>query len=95
MGKYILNKHIRFRKEDGYILVCNCKRLLDYELPIEYFDFIESLNIGVDMKDIRKENLIVLKDFEILGIVVKEGKKLEMKREDIFEKLSYDDSEFV
>ena len=95
MGKYILNKHIRFRKEDGYILVCNCKRLLDYELPIEYFDFIESLNIGVDMKDIRKENLIVLKDFEILGIVVKEGKKLEMKREDIFEKLSYDDGEFV
>lgn len=95
MGKYILNKHIRFRKEDGYILVCNCKRLLDYELPIEYFDFLESLNKGVDMKDISKGNLIVLKDFEVLGIAVKEGKKLEMKREDIFEKLSYDDSEFV
>ena len=95
MRKYILNKHIRFRKEDGYILVCNCKRLLDYELPIEYFDFLESLNKGLDMKDVSKENLIVLKDFEILGIVVKEGKKVKEQREDIFEKLSYDDSEFV
>ncbi|MDY0097181.1 MAG: hypothetical protein RBS01_02410 [Candidatus Dojkabacteria bacterium] len=95
MKKYILNKHIRFRKEDGYILVCNCKRLLDYELPIEYFDFLESLKVGVNMKDISKGNLIVLKDFEILDIVVKEGKNVKKQREDIFKKLSYDDSEFV
>ncbi|HRX44142.1 MAG TPA: hypothetical protein P5059_02740 [Candidatus Dojkabacteria bacterium] len=95
MERYILNKHIRFRKEDGYILVCNCKRLLDYELPIEYFNFLVSLKKWIDIKDISKENLIVLKDFEILDIVVKEGKKVKEKREDIFEKLSYDDSEFV
>ena len=95
MQKYILNKHIRFRKEDGYILICNCKRLLDYELPIEYFTFLESLNKGVDMKSLRKKDLVVLKDLEVLDIVEKEGKTPKEKREDVFEKLSYDDSEFV
>jgi len=95
MEKYILNEHIRFRKEDGYVLVCNCQRLLDYELPIEYFDFLESLNKGIDRKDISKENLIVLKDFKILDIVIKEGKNVKKQKEDIFKKLSYDDSEFV
>lgn len=95
MERYILNSHIRFRKEDGYILVCNCKRLLDYELPLKYFDFLESLNKGIEKKEISEENLIVLEDFMILGIVEKEGSKHKEQREDIFEKLSYDDSEFV
>lgn len=95
MQRYILNKHIRFRKEDGYILVCNCKRLLDYELPLKYFDFLESLNKGIYKEETSKENLIVLEDLEILGIVEKNGNKQKDQREDIFDKLSYDDSEFV
>jgi hypothetical protein len=92
---YILNKHIRYRKEDGYILICNCKRLLDYELPIGYFDFLESLDKGVNINDVSKKNLIILRDFETLGIVIRKGKNVEKKREDIFKNLSYDDSEFV
>lgn len=92
--KYVLNKHIRFRKEEGYILLCNCKRLLDYKLPVEYFNFLKSLNKGIEIENINKENLTVLKDFKILGIVVKKGNRVKKQREDIFEKLSYDENEF-
>lgn len=95
MGKYVLNKHIRYRKEDGYILVCNCKRLIDYELPLKYFRFLKEFKEGVKKGDVGKENLSVFEDFCALDIIVEKGEQPQKKREDVFKKLSYEESEFV
>lgn len=90
MKKYILNKHIRYRKEDGYILICDCKRLLDYEMPLEYFDFLNLFKKGYPSE--RSEVIGELLRMEIIEEV---GKEREEVREDIFSKLGYDENEFV
>lgn len=90
MKKYILNKHIRYRKEDGYILICDCKRLLDYEMPLEYFDLLNLFKKGYPSE--RSEVIGELLRMEIIEEV---GKEREEVREDIFSKLGYDENEFV
>ncbi|HBB64576.1 hypothetical protein A3K02_02460 [candidate division WS6 bacterium RIFOXYD1_FULL_33_8] len=92
MKKYILNKHIRYRKEDGYILVCDCKRLLDYEMPLEYFDLLELFKNGYMYEETNKE---VMKELFELRIIEEKGKERGDVREDIFSKLGYDENEFV
>ncbi len=90
MKKYILNKHIRYRKEDGYILVCDCKRLLDYEIPLEYFELLELIKDGYESKGEE-----VIKELFEMGIIEEEGKERIGTREDVFSKLGYDENEFV
>lgn len=90
MKRYILNKHIRYRKEDGYILVCDCKRLLDYEMPLEYFELLDLFKEGYASKEEE-----VIKELLNMKIIKEEGKEAEDVREDIFSKLGYDENEFV
>lgn len=90
MKTYILNKHIRYRKEDGYILVCDCKRLLDYEIPLEYFELLDLLKEGYTSE---KED--VIKELLNIGIIEEKGKEREEVSENIFSKLGYDENEFV
>ncbi len=90
MKIYILNKHIRYRKEDGYILVCDCKRLLDYEIPLEHFELLESLKSGCETEDND-----VIRELLEMGIIEEKGKERKDVRENIFERLGYDESEFV
>lgn len=90
MSKYILNKHVRYRQEEGYILVCDCKKLLDYEVPLEYFDLLSSLEKGC--KSRRNE---IIEELMKMGLVDEVGKEREELPEDIFSKLGYDESEFV
>lgn len=90
MKTYILNKHIRFRKEDGYILVCDCKRLLDYEMPLEYFETLNLLKEGYS-----SEEEDVIKELLNMRIIEEKGNEREEVNEDIFSKLGYDENEFV
>ena len=92
MNRYRLNKHIRFREEDGYILVCDCKRLLDYEIPTEYFNLLELLK---EEYMPQPEEVEILKELLEMGIVQEEGKERMEVKEDIFSKLGYDENEFV
>lgn len=90
MKTYILNKHIRYRKEDGYILVCDCKRLLDYEMPLEYLELLNLFKEGY-----ASEEEDVIKELLNMRIIGEKGKESEEVNEDIFSKLGYDENEFV
>lgn len=92
MKKYILNKHIRYRKEDGYILICDCKRLLDYEMPLKYLEVLNFFKKGYQPQ--RKEEREVAEDLLKIGIIEEVGKEIEAPYEDIFNKLGYDENEF-
>jgi len=91
MKQYKLNKHVRYREEDRYILLCDCKRLLDFEFPAEYIELLKKLENGDTPKNKLEKD--VIKEFENL-------KLLEMKshgnksEEDIFKNLTYDEREF-
>lgn len=91
MKEYILNKHIRFRQEDGYILICDCKRLLDYEVPSTYLELMRSLQRGFTLNKERDE---IIKDFYNLGIIEIKGKERPDINEDVLSKISYDENEF-
>jgi len=90
MKTYILNKHIRFRKESGYILICDCERLLDYEVPLEFYELLSLLKKG---SQLRRQGII--KELQEIGIVEEKGKERTRANEDIFSKLGYDENEFV
>jgi hypothetical protein len=92
MRKYRLNKSIRFREESGYILICDCKRLLDYEIPKEYFSLLKCLEKDYAPKPEEEEIVSELLD---IGIVVVNGKERKEYKKDIFSKLGYDENEFI
>lgn len=65
MTLYTFNKHIRWRKENPeMILICDCKRLLDFKLPIKYALFIKELNCGVNNENLNGKNKSLFSDFE-------------------------------
>ena len=43
-----LSRHAKFRVEGDYVLLCHCKYLQDYRLPLMYVQLLERLRIGVD-----------------------------------------------
>ena len=43
-----LKKYVKYRKEDGYLLICDCSNIQNYELDLETFDLFECLRKGYD-----------------------------------------------
>jgi hypothetical protein len=91
MKKYKLNKHVRYRKEDGYVLLCDCKRLLDYEVPNKFWNFLEKLKKGYVPQGELEESFV--KEFEDLGLLGI-GKTKKHSKEDVFKNLKYNEREF-
>jgi hypothetical protein len=91
MKKYKLTKHIRYRREDGYVLLCDCKRLLDFEVPTKHLELLNKLEKGYKPQDEIEKQFV--KEFEGLDLL-KNNNRNEFK-EDIFENLTYDENEFV
>jgi hypothetical protein len=40
------NKSVKWRIEEGHILLCDCKTVDFYQLPLQYTSLIEKLNEG-------------------------------------------------
>lgn len=64
MKKYTFSKHVKFRKEQDYILICDCKLLRDFKVDLELEQFIKKINCGIRKSELNgeKENLL-FKDF--------------------------------
>ncbi len=92
MKRYKLNKNVRFRKEDGYILLCDCKRLLDYEIPNEYYSLLKCLEKNYIPKLGEEE---IISELLEMGIVDVNGEERIEEKGDVFSKLGYDENEFV
>lgn len=82
------SKHVRFRNERNFILVCDCKRLMDFKIDLKYKDFIDEVNVGVDEKFIKNEkNMLLFKDLKkvkfLSSLTVRRIKKEEFKSAEI------------
>ena len=53
-----LKNNIKFRRENNYILLCDCKNLEDYELSLEYLSFLIELDKGICQDKIKDKELI-------------------------------------
>jgi len=95
-NKFILNEHIRYREEDSYILICDCKKLMDYRLPLEYLKILDKLSIGciINEKNDAKEKL-VLNDLLKMGIVVDSNKQNSLEIGNNLINISYKETEFI
>ena len=52
--KETFNKHIRWRQENSEILICDCKRMMDFKVPLIYLGFLKSLENGIEEKNLDK-----------------------------------------
>ena len=43
-----LNRNIRYRRENDFIMICDCKNLMDFELPLYYESLLATLQRGYD-----------------------------------------------
>ena len=57
------SKHIKFRKEKSCIFLCNCKELMDFKVPLIYFDFLLKLEKGINIDELSEEEKKLVKDF--------------------------------
>jgi ribosomal protein S18 acetylase RimI-like enzyme len=64
-----LNKHVRWRVEKKEILICDCKRLIDLKLPLEYISFMNKLERGVDREKLNEKEKKVFSDFEKMKLL--------------------------
>ncbi len=97
MPVYKLLKHVKFRKEVDHLLICDCKRLLDYQLPLECFDLLVALQSGYGESCRTKfanesdviEDLITAKLIHNAGEETLNGKEIE----EIWSRLAYNGPE--
>ncbi|MDI6738717.1 MAG: GNAT family N-acetyltransferase [Nanoarchaeota archaeon] len=89
MIRYTFSKHIKFRQEKDCILICNCKLLHDFKVGLEFGNFIERINRGVILEEIRYEKeRLLFKDFQTMKMLselsIKQIKPDDFKQADIF-----------
>jgi|GEM_PF-6837430 len=63
MEKYFLNIYVKYRLEDGYILVCDCRTMRNYSFPTDFYNDFERLKKGtvVDLENGFYKDLLILK----------------------------------
>lgn len=64
-----LNKHVKWRKDNGAIFICDCKRLIDLKILFKYKSFMNNLNRGIEKENLNEENKKVFSDFEKMRLV--------------------------
>jgi GNAT superfamily N-acetyltransferase len=64
-----MGKHVKWRKDNGYVFVCDCKRLLDFKLPLRYARFMEKLSSGVEPGKLSKTEALTFSDLEKTGLL--------------------------
>lgn len=97
VSSYRLSKHGKFRVEHGsYILLCHCKYLQDFRLPLEHLDFLTRLKspegIGVDepLTDIQLDLLADLRATLLLDDA--EASSLDRQRSStLWDRMAYDE----
>ncbi len=66
--KIRLKDNFKFRMEEGYVLLCNCKSLESYELPLKYYDQLNLLKeTGLDKGEMGED---LMDDLEKIGAVI-------------------------
>ena len=90
-----LKKYVKMRKEDGYILLCDCSTIQNYELPNDMYDFLIKLKNGCDetklFDDIEKDLIDDLEKLELIDNIPNSDKGFHDKN---WINLEYDESEF-
>lgn len=66
---YTLNKHVRWRKDRDNILICDCKRLIDLKIPLDFEKTMEKIERGDDGNELEDKGKVLLKDFENLKLL--------------------------
>ncbi len=66
---YTLNKHVRWRKDRNNILICDCKKLVDLKIPLDFEKTMEKIERGIEGKDLEDKEKVLLKDFENLKLL--------------------------
>lgn len=62
MEKYFLNMHVKYRLEDDYILVYDCRTMKNYSFPTVFHNDFERLKEGavIDLEDGFYKDLLTL-----------------------------------
>lgn len=91
-----LKKYVKFRKEDGYILLCDCSTMQNYELPLSMIDILEKLHKGYDIYDnsILETEKELIEDLINLNLLDDEFNSNKGFHEQKWIKLDYKESEF-
>ena len=95
MDFIILKETVRFRtEEDGYILLCDCETLENFELPSEYEVFLLKLQIGCAVTILDKDEQMLLEDLIELELVTDNKDLTHMLSGLVWEAMNYNENEF-
>jgi hypothetical protein len=91
-----LKKYVKIRKEEDYVLLCDCSTIQNYELPSDTFCLLKKLQTGYDTSKpigIKNEQELIkdLKELELIDNVPNSNKGFHDKP---WISLEYDESEF-
>jgi len=102
--KITFNKHVRWRVDNQEIFICDCKRLIDFKLPIDCEIFMNKIDSGLNEIDLntREKKLLtdlnkmkLLSKFEIRDIRPREFDKAMKILESEFGKNRVRDNDFL
>ncbi len=63
------SNHIRFRKEEDFIFLCDCKNLKDFKVPLKYWGFLLRLEKGLITLKLSSEESLLIEDFKKVGLL--------------------------
>ena len=64
-----LNKHVKWRKDNSAIFICDCKRLIDLKISFKYESFMKRLSNGIEKEKLIEEEKLVFSDFEKMKLL--------------------------
>lgn len=64
-----LNKHIRWRKDNNQIFICDCKRLIDLKTSLEFERVIKKIGMGINKNELNNKEKSLFSDLEKLKMI--------------------------
>ena len=89
-----LKKYVKFRKEENYILLCDCSSIQNYELPKECYDFLVDLRNGIELDDVSECFKNLLDDLKELQLISNKPNCNEGFYNENWINLGYNENEF-
>lgn len=91
-----LKNFIKYRKEKDYVLLCDCSIIQNYELSLDYYNFLEQLRLGIDISssELTEDERELINDFidlELVDSIPNSNKGFHEKQ---WISLGYDENEF-